>query len=163
MYFPGISLLWYPNILTSDLAKQCPAPDSPFSDCFLRCIVPKTETKLRITKENWQRFEKNIHNFVHNVLSCWVFFYLTCDSCGVVSHGVPGPLEMTASCLLQGNTSWVTGSVMSLRVRWQRGSKCSNDWEQSGHSNHEYWIGIGTHLHRITHFLFPIELGLLFT
>lgn len=37
-----------------------------------------------------------------------------------------------------------------LAVTWRRGSKCTNDCEQSGHSNHEYWICKGAHLQRAT-------------
>lgn len=46
-----------------------------------------------------------------------------------------------------------------LAVTWRRGSKCTNDCEQSGHSNHEYWICKGAHLQRATPpplFLFPV-------
>ncbi len=51
-----------------------------------------------------------------------------------------------------------------LDLRWASawdGSKCTNDCEQSGHSNHEYWICMGAHLHHATPTLFPVELGLL--
>ena len=33
--------------------------------------------------------------------------------------------------------------------------KCTNDWEQSGHSRHEYWICVGVHLHDSTSFRNP--------
>lgn len=43
-----------------------------------------------------------------------------------------------------------------------RGSKCTNDCEQSGHSNHEYWIRMGARLHHATPipFLLLVELNL---